>query len=232
MVDTIYTLTRLSGTIFHYRVSGLQNVDHPNPAIFVANHMDSVGPLAVVLSVPIRFYPWVIAEITDIKRAPLYIYNDFVGPTLHLTGKAGQLASNIISRITVPLMRGLGALSVDRSRGWVSRVFYQSLDLLRAGKNLLIFPENPDLPLDPKTRMRPFMSGFTWLVQMYARAAHSSLPIYPVAVSPKSRQISIGPAINLQFHADHRQEMVHFAALIQDQVAQLYLKIISPKPIS
>ena len=222
MADSLYRISRLAGVFFHYKVIGLDTIDRPNPAIFASNHVSSVGPISIVLSVPLRFHPWIIAEMVDFKRAPLYLYNDFIQPTLHLTGKMGMLASYLLSRVSVLFLRGLGSLSVDRNRGWVSKVFYESLDLLCAGKNLLIFPEDPYLPVDPVTNLRPFQGGFTWLVQMYARASGRILPIYPMAVYPPSKQIVIGKSIDLEFGPDRRQDMTRFTTQIRDQVADLY----------
>jgi hypothetical protein len=222
MADTLYRITRLAGIFFHYKVNGLENVDRPDPAIFVSNHLNSVGPISIVLSIPVRFHPWVIAEMVDFKRAPQYLYNDFILPTLHLNGKVGMLASQFISRVAVVLLRGLGSLAVDRNRGWVSQVFHQSLDLLCAGKNLLIFPEDPYLPINPSTMLRPFMGGFTWLVQMYARASGRALPIYPMAVYPPCKRIAIGKSIDIAFRGDRRQDMARFTGQIEGEVAELY----------
>ena len=138
----------------------------PGLAVFIANHLGTIGPIPIILSLPIRFYPWIIAEITDFKRAPRYLYDDFVHPDWHLNGRFGMLVSTLLSKITVHMHNSIGCVSVDRKIGWTLEGFRNSLSLLEEGKNLLIFPEDPRLSLDPDTLMCPFMSGFVGLCRM------------------------------------------------------------------
>lgn len=192
MGDSLYRTIRLLRFPFAYRCAGLENVQDGGPAIYVANHLDSVGPIEMVLSVPVRFYPWIIAEMTDPRRAPRYLYDDFVAPGWHLRGRFGLAVATALSRITVGMLRSLGCIPVDRSRHRYMGAFRRSLELLQAGRNLLIFPEDPQRPADPQTRMRPFLAGFLLLCPQYERAAGRLLPIYPVAVHRGRRIVSIG----------------------------------------
>jgi len=52
-----YRLVRLVGSPFRYRVVGMQNVRNHGPALFVANHLGSAGPLASITSMPLRLSP-------------------------------------------------------------------------------------------------------------------------------------------------------------------------------
>ena len=192
MGDFLYRAVRLLRFPFAYHCAGLENVLDDGPAFYVANHLDSVGPVEVVLSVPLRFHPWVIAEMTDPKRAPRYLYDDFVGPIWHLHERFGMAVAAALSRLTVGLLLGLDCIPVDRSRRRYMGAFRRSLELLQAGRNLLIFPEDPQGPADPQTRMRPFMAGFLLLRPQYERLTGRPLPVYPVAVHRERRTVAIG----------------------------------------
>ena len=165
--DLLYNAASSVGLLFSYETIGLYHVRRRNPAIFVTNHLGSIGPVQMVLSLPIRLYPWVMADMLDLQRAPLYLYDDFIHPAWHLQGRLGLAVAKLVSQLAVRLLNGIGSISIDRSRGVFMEPYHRSLDLLGQGKNLLIFPEDSLAPLDPETNMRPFMRGFVLLSPMY-----------------------------------------------------------------
>ena len=70
MKDTLYKVVRFLGSPFVYHCIGLENIQGRGPAIYVANHLVSVGPVEIILSLPVRLYPWVIAVIGNISPKP------------------------------------------------------------------------------------------------------------------------------------------------------------------
>lgn len=224
MAPFLYTTVRTLGSSFRYQVKGIDGIVDGGPAIYVANHLNSLGPIQVILSVPLRFYPWVIAEMTDTRRAPLYLYNDFIHPAWHLNGRFGMGVSWLVSRIAVALINGLGSVSVDRSSGWTGAAFRHSLDLLMDDRNLLIFPEDPLLTMDPETKLFPFMCGFVALCRMYQKKTDRQLPVYPLAVQPASRSITISEPVHFQDNGRRRQDMRDFCDQLQEIVGCLYLQ--------
>jgi 1-acyl-sn-glycerol-3-phosphate acyltransferase len=227
--DFLYQAVRLLRFPFAYHCTGLENIRDSGPAIYVANHLDSVGPVEVVLSVPVRFHPWVIAEMTDPKRAPRYLYDDFVGPIWHLRERFGMAVAAVLSRLTVGLLLGLNCISVDRNRRRYMGAFHRSLARLEAGGNLLIFPEDPKGPLDPATRMRPFMAGFLLLRSRYERLAGHQPPVYPVAVHRERRIVSIGTPLFLAPPGkEWRADVLQARDRVQAAVKELYRAVGGP----
>jgi len=227
--DALYKTVHWLGTPLRFRLIGIENIRDSGPAIFVGNHLASEGPIAVILSLPVRFYTWTIAEMMDFERASQYLYDDFVHPVWHLDGRFGEVVSYLVSRFTVVLLTSLGSISVDRNRGGFSEPFRRSLDLLVQGKNLLIFPEDPKTMLDPETQMRPFMVGFTWLCHLYFKEIGQNLPVYPTAAFPKERMISIGKPLYFPLVGDPRQQIRVFGRQVEVEVKMLYLALINHK---
>jgi len=221
----IYVIARLVGSPFSYDVVGLENIQTPGPAIFIANHLGALGPIEVIISVPVRFYPWIIADMTDFKRAPAYLFNDFVRPILHLDGRLGMLFSTLLTKISVRLFRNIGAISIDRFGGLSPDGFRHSLRLLREGKDLLIFPEDPLLPVDPETLLRHFMPGFATLCSLFQVESGIHLPVYPLAVHAASETIAIGKAEFFSPHGPHRQAINSFTRQLEERVRALYLEL-------
>jgi len=163
--------------------------------------------------------------MTDFKRAPRYLYDDFVHPDWHLNGRFGMLVSTLLSKITVRMLNSIGCVSVDRTSGWTLVGFRNSSSLLEAGKNLLIFLEDPRLPLDPDTLMCPFMSGFVGLCRMYQDAYGAQLPVYPMAVFPRTETIAIRKPKFYNKQGFRRNDIHNFTHIVEEDVHQLYLGI-------
>ena len=221
----VYEFLRFLGTPFSYDVVGVENIQTPGPAIYIANHLGTIGPIETILSVPIRFYPWIIAEMTDFKRAPEYLFNDFVHPVLHLNGWFGMSFSTLLTKISVRLLRAIGSVSIDRFGGLTTNGFRHSLRLLREGKNLLIFPEDPLLPHDPETLMRHFMPGFATLCSLFQADEGTILPIYPMAVHAGCETVTIGTPEFYHPQGHHREAINTFCQLVEDRVRVLYLEM-------
>jgi hypothetical protein len=175
-----------------------------------------------MLSAPVCLYPWVIGEMTDFKRAPRYLYDDFVHPAWRLRGHFGTAIAKPLSWLAVWLMRGLNAVSVDRNRGRCVDAFHHSLALLAQGKNLLIFPEDPARLPDPQTQLHPFLCGFIGLCYMHERACGGRLPIYPLAVYPGSKTIAVGEAVFFEDNGNRRQDIRRVCDQLQGKVHELY----------
>jgi len=219
---SLYSFVRLVGALFRFRVEGLENLTNEGPAIYVANHLGSTGPIQLILSLPVRLYPWVIGEMTDPRRAPLYLYNDFVHPTWGLHGRPGMLVATAVSRIAISLFKGIEAVSVDRNRGRVMDGFRRSLSLLADGKALLILPEDASRPADPATRLHPFFCGFIGLCYMSERATGRAVPIYPLGVHAGQRAIAIGKSIYFEDRGERRADIRRTCGRLQKAVSGLY----------
>lgn len=223
--SVIYDLARFLGSPFAYDVFGFEHIQSAGPAIYIANHLAAIGPIAVILSVPVRFYPWVIAEMMDVKRAPRYLFDDFIHPVLHFGGRFGMAFSTLLTKISIRLLRSVGAVSIDRFGGLTTDGFRASMKLLREGKNLLIFPEDALLPIAPDTIMRPFMPGFASLCSLFQAEQDTPLPVYPIAVHSGPEIVSIGEAEYFKEQGRHRQAIHDFCVLVEERVRQLYLDL-------
>ncbi len=221
--DLLYNSVRWFGAPLRFRINGMENVLNGGPAIYAGNHLASEGPIAVILSMPVRFYTWTRAEMMDLQRASQYLYDDFVHPVWYLNGRFGRAVSFLVSHVTVALLTGLGSISIDRDRGGFAEPFRRSLDLLTHGKNLLVFPEDPDGPLDPKFQMQPFLTGYTWLCHLYFKETGLQLPVYPMAAFPLKRMVRIGKPLYFGSDGDPRLQMRVFGRRVELDVQSLYL---------
>lgn len=173
---------------------GDENLSASSPAVYVANHAGSLGPIAVVSSLPVRVYPWVVSDMLEWDKAAAYLKKDFVEPQLHLPSAVSMQASRLLSQITLRLLEGIGSIPVWRGEKLLE-TFRRSVDYLHKGRSLLIFPEDPNLPLNEWYQMSPFQKGFTRPGEMFYEQFQIILQFVPITVHPKLRLVKLSKPI-------------------------------------
>ena len=177
------------------RLLGGENLPKHGPAVFVANHLGPQGPIGAICTIPLRFYPWIVAEMLDRRLAPDYLRLDFVETTLRMKPPLSRAFAWALSLVTVPMLTAFGCLPVDRDDYANSQSALQSsLSLLKAGKFVLVYPEDPRREPDPQTGMKPFLKGFTRLWELFYAETGERLRFYPVAVH-ESKSVRLGEPV-------------------------------------
>ncbi|MGA2489100.1 MAG: hypothetical protein ABSF99_02780 [Anaerolineales bacterium] len=204
---------------------GEENLPRHGPAVFIVNHHEAIGPIAAGCSIPLRLYPWSVADMVDEEKAAAWLKWDFVERTLHLKPPASAWVAKWLSKITVPLLRSLGCIPVFK--GDYDRMVDTlglSMDVLRQGKFLLVFPEDNMLPANPETGMRPFQRSFARLGEMYYQETGERLEFYPVAVHPAG-YVKVGKAVTFNPLNPVGIERHRLKNLMEDTVRTMYLQV-------
>lgn len=225
MSDFRYAVfARIIGRIFwRGQVLGAENLPQTGPGVFVANHLGPNGPLGVICSIGLRFYPWARAEIVDPELAPEYMRLDYIEPVLKLRPPLSVLASRAIARISVPLLQGLDCIPIHKGNyDAVQAALQDSLFLLESGNIILVFPEDADRALDPRTKMRPFSTGFTRMGAMYYAAAGEILQFYPAAIHD-SRRVMVGEPVVYEPGNQDGRERHRLASVLESKITEMYL---------
>lgn len=226
MNQTLYRLISrvLQDWIWGGDLLDADNLPEAGPAVMVSNHLGALGPIAVGASLPLEMYFWIHADMLDPRLAPDYLRRDFVEPQLHVPPPVSHWLAKIISKIHIPLLRAAGGISVYHTTEGFEKTFRLSLDLLAQGKYILIFPEDPDLPLDPRTNMTPFQKGFTRLGELYYERTKRSLPFYPLAVHAQSLTVRVGKPIRYNPISNPATERVRLKNLLERTIHEMYLQ--------
>lgn len=227
MNDTTYFLiTNIIDRFFWKgKLLGAENLPKSGPAVFVANHVGPKGPIGAVCSIHLRFYPWIIADMVDKRLASDYLRIDFVESSLRLRPPLSQWTAKAISLISVPMLTSLGCVPVHRGEyDDIQNTLQDSLALLKEGKIVLVFPEEPNLELDPQTKMRPFLKGFTRLGELFFEGTGGILCFYPVAIH-ETKKVTVGKPI--PFNPDHPYELERHRLkdLLEKEIRGMYLEM-------
>jgi hypothetical protein len=193
--------------------------------IIVSNHVGEVGPIAMMLSIPFQLYPWSISDMTDKLRSPDYIYKDFIQPVWKLKGWFGNWVAQVVGRIATMLINGLGAVAVDKQSISIQKAFKISMKLFLVGKSILVFPEEPLMAADPKTGIKSFAAGFTWLCHLYQQETGNTLMVIPAAVHPGRKKILLGEPFTFTFNQYPKREIARAEMVLECEVRKLYLQL-------
>lgn len=202
---------------------GEENLPRRGPAVFIANHLDATGPIAASCSIPLRVHPWVIADMMDKDLAPAWLQGDFTERQLHLKPPVSQWFAKALCSIAVPLFYSIGCIPVYRGDYERMQVTLRmSMDVLRQGKFLIVFPEDNRLTTDPVTKMQPFQHSFVRLGEIYYEETGKRLEFYPVVIHG-SGIVRVGKAVAFNPINQVGQERRRLKALMENTIQAMYL---------
>jgi 1-acyl-sn-glycerol-3-phosphate acyltransferase len=207
------------------KLLGEENLPRRGPAVFVSNHLDATGPIAAASSIPVRFHPWVIADMMDKDLAPIWLQADFVERQLHFKPPVSRWLARALCSISVPLFYSIGCIPVyandyERMRDTLE----ESMGVLREGKFLLVFPEDYRLPIDPVTKMQPFQHSFVRLGEKYYAETGERLEFYPLTIHGTGYLVVGKPVVFNPFNP-LGLERRRLKNLMEDTIIAMYMQL-------
>jgi len=151
------------------------------PCVFIGNHSGLWGPVDFVSKFPLRqsVYPWFNADVADKDLIPAYVRQDYWWkPGCRLEKLYDATLPYMAAAVLPPIMRSVPGVKVYHDAR-VMTTMRQSLRLLREGKHLLIFPEQPSGYGGHHDWIN---TGFLNIAVMYYKATGKALRFYPVHI--------------------------------------------------
>ena len=205
-------------------LAGVERLPEEGPTVFVANHLGALGPIAVIASLPVRVYPWVICDMLDCDKAPGYLNQDFVEPQMGLRPPLSLLVAKLLSKVSVALLTSAGCVPVYPGERLLE-TFRISVDLLVKGASLLIFPEDPTKGKDLESQMTPFMKGFTRLGEQYFERTGQLLGFCPLAVHADSYRVQVGAPVIFNRMNASRNERLRLNSVLERNIRKMVLEM-------
>ncbi len=208
---------------FNSHLRGMRNLPTGEPVIMVANHVGSFGPVSVITSLPIRLYPWVTHEVTDLRMVAPRIQAEFFEQELHLRPPVSTWLGRFVGRICVALMKDIGAIPVYQKSKRIRATVEKTLHLLEQGKNILVFAEDSTRKINDF--LCEFCTGFIHVAKLYYEKTRKAVAFLPVAVNRSVHRIQVGTPIRFDVTAPFAREKQRLKSELETTVYTLYQEL-------
>ncbi len=208
---------------FKARISGRSNLSSQEPLIMVANHVGSFGPVSLITSMPVRMYPWVACEVTDLKTVAPRIQKEFLEQELRLKPPLSTWLGRVVGRICVAIMKDIGAIPVYQKSKKIAATLRQSLSLLEQGKSILVFAEDSTRKVNDT--MCEFCTGFIHVARLYYQETKKAVQFLPVAVNRRIGAIRIGSPIRFDAEKPFSTEKRRLKSELESTIYSLYQQL-------
>ena len=177
------------------------------PSVFICNHVGAMGPIAICARFPLadQLRPWMNAQVLSARETIPYVRQDYWWePTSRLAPLWNATLPYLAAAILPPVLRTAPAVPVYHDIR-VMRTLRQSLQLLREGEHLVIFPEQP---AGHGTHEQALNRGFLQIAPAFTRATGQGLAFLPVHIDCQAHVFSVrapvrfDPARRLEDQAD------------------------------
>jgi hypothetical protein len=183
--------------------------------------MESYAPIVMELYFPFEFRPWAIGDNFTPELCRDYIEDDFIKKELRLRPPYSRWLASAIAPLCVLVMKSAEAIPVFRGklRMRIKETFEMSMEAVRRGGNLVIFPENPERRFSEF--LYDFHPGFVRLAKLYYDETGKTLYFYPVFVGKAKRVITIGRPVGFSPENDFSSEKEYIREYLRDSVNEI-----------
>lgn len=157
------------------------------PAVYICRHSNLKGPILSMVNLPMPVHPWAYYVWCD-KEACRKQCSEFTFSVRF--GWRKWIADAVAWLIAAPfsgLIRSAGSIPVYRNSLRVRETFKLSVEALKKGESLLIFPDvNYTTQLGDAGEL---YQGFLMLERMYFKEMGKHLPFVPMHISDEERKL-------------------------------------------
>ena len=159
--------------------------------MIVGNHCQMYGPIAAELYMPRPRYTWCIGEMMNRKEVPAYAFQDFWSMKPRRKQWFYRLLSHLIAPLCEYVFTCARTIPVYRDTR-VMTTFRQSMERLKEGADIVIFPEKNE-PYNAV--LCRFQEHFADLARMYYRKTGKAVCFVPMYTAPRLGSIHFGDPV-------------------------------------
>ncbi|MBQ9941849.1 MAG: hypothetical protein IJP03_02445 [Christensenellaceae bacterium] len=191
------------------------------PTIYVANHAAANGPFTYELFFPRRFVPWGAHQMCgNIRERWNYLYHIFYRQKKGYGKVKAFLIATPFCVISKMLYNGAELIPTYHDLR-LKKSIHRSIEALKAGQSVLIFPENSE-DVGYQEVIDKFHRGFVTLAKRFRAQTGAEAPICPVYYNGRKNRMVIDTPVFLKDLLEkglHTDELV--AEFFRDRVNQL-----------
>ena len=160
------------------------------PSVFCPNHEGMMGPIDMVCHFDLhrQSRAWFNADVSEVKKMPAYVRQDYWWePGCKMEPLYNATIPYLAALVLPPIMKTVPGIKVYHDMQ-VLKTFRQSIEALRRGENLVIFPQQPD---GYKSHHMWINKGFLQVAPMAWRTLKMPLNFYPVYIDSQNHVIHV-----------------------------------------
>ena len=203
-----------------YTLSGTENFP-PEPCVIVGNHCQMYGPIAAELYMPRPRYTWCIGEMMNRKEVPAYAFQDFWSMKPRRRQWFYRLLSHLIAPLCEYVFTHARTIPV-RHDARVMTTFRQSVERLKEGADIVIFPER-NQPYN--TILCRFQEHFADLARLYWRKTGTALAFVPMYTAPALKLIRFGEPVRYCPDSPDDRERARICAAVTDSITRMAISL-------
>lgn len=203
-----------------YRVEGKENLPG-EPCIIVGNHSHMYGPIAAEFYTPGKHYIWCAGQMMNRKEVAAYAYQDFWSHKPKALRWFFMLASHLIVPLAMLVFGGAHTIPVYHDTRLIS-TFRESIEKLRAGNSIVIFPECYD---EHNNIVHEFQEKFVDLARFYSKKTGVELSFVPLYNCPKLKKICYGKPIRFRADAPIEEERRRICTELMDGITEMAVSL-------
>ncbi len=187
------------------------------PSVIVGNHCQIHGPLLGELYFPRPLSIWCAGAMMKTATVPAYAYQDFWSQKPRRSRPFYKVCSYLIAPLAAFLFTQAQTIAVYRDARVLS-TFKKSVEALRRGENLLIFPEH-----DVKFNhiLYELEENFVDLARLYYKRTGKELLFVPAYLAPRLKQVVFGTPVRFSADAPIAEERRHIRDFLAAEITRL-----------
>lgn len=199
-----------------YRFYGAENLPG-DPCVIVGNHCQMYGPVAAELYMQRPRYIWCIGEMMNRKEVPAYAFQDFWSMKPKAAHWFYRLLSHLIAPLSEYVFTHAHTIPVYHDTRVVT-TFRQSLEHLKEGADIVIFPEKNE-PFNGI--LWQFQEHFADLAKLYYRRTGKAVSFVPMYTAPRLGSIHFGEPVRYDPDAPEDEERKRICSAMMNAITEL-----------
>lgn len=203
------------------KVVGKNNISKDDEArVFVANHYEIYGPIAIFLRFPYKFRPWIIDKMMSPKSVEQHMSIGIYGKFPKVPKLIKKIAIKTLKNIMVYTLtfRAKGiTVSRDNPRANI-KTMQESIKTLEKGTSIIIFPEHTYVD----EGVGEFQTGFEHLAKYYYQKTGKKITFYPIFISQKNKKMYIEKSITFDPNNNSTEEKKRIVDYLQNTMLNSY----------
>ncbi|MEA4823124.1 MAG: hypothetical protein VB111_03310 [Clostridiaceae bacterium] len=189
------------------------------PCVYICSHHNLNGPVMTLTFLGFPVHAWALHVFLDRKSCRKqyaeYTFSKRFGMPKPVADTLAWAASGVVSG----LIRSMGSIAVWRGSSKIHTTFRESMDALKKGESILIFP---DIEYSAENEgIGAMYEGFLLLGRMYARAEGKGLQFVPLYCDGRTKRIVQGDAVMFRPDVPYKEEIERVRLTLTERINEM-----------